>query len=294
MLSISIIIPCLNEEKNIGKCIDSIKNQKYSGELEVIAVDNDSVDDTAKIIKEKGVILAYAENSGPAATKNAGVKLAKGDIIVFIDADCIAHSEWLTNMIMPFSDSSVGCVAGEIFSFEPKTEIEKFLIQKKHLSQSVNISHPFLPYAATANAAYRKEVFEHIGLFDESLLIGEDADMSWRMQLDTNYKLRYLYQAAVYHPHETRIKTLFKQKQRHAYGAVALYKKYRRFWPEQHKSLKKIYWEYSSIIKRLLKFYKEYFNKNTSLNESHFQTILEAGWKFGLLKGSMRYRVWYV
>ena len=293
---VSIIIPCLNEAENIEKCIDSIKGQHYDGEYEIIAVDNGSKDNTLRIIKDKGVILERAKKKGPSAAKNKGIERAKGNIVVFLDADCIAHPDWLNNMIGPFrNNSNIGCVAGEITAYEPQTKIEQFLSKRRHLSQSVNVNHSFLPYAATANSAYRKEVFEVIGLFDENLLIGEDADMSWRMQLQTDYKLNYIPEAVVYHPHETSLKALFKQKKRHAYGAVALYKKYKQFWPEQNRSLKKIYWEYHSITKRLLKFSKDYLlGSCKNHNEPHFQTILEAGWKLGLITGSLRYRVWYV
>ena len=291
----SIIIPCLNEIENIEKCINALKGQSYNGAFEIIAVDNGSTDNTIRIIKGKGVILEHAKKRGPAAAKNKGIEKAKGNIIVFIDADCVAHPAWLDNIMKPFKDMSIGCVAGEIIPYKPRTRIEQFLCEKKHLSQSINVNHNFLPYAATANAAYRKEVFDKVGFFDESLFTGEDADMSWRMRLQTNYKLSYSPEAIVYHPHETGLKALFKQKQRHAYGAVALYKKYRRFWPEQSSSLKKTYWEYRSITMRALLFVKDYFLKGTkNLNESHFQTILEAGLKLGLIRGSLRHRVWYI
>lgn len=293
--AISIVIPCFNEAENIGKCIDSVKMQQYNSQFEIIAVDNGSTDDTVKIIKDKGIILEHAERKGPAPAKNEGIKKAKGDIIVFIDADCIAHPVWLKNIVEPFRNSEIGCVAGEIVACEPKTRIEHFLIKKKHLSQSVNINHTFLSYAATANAAYRKEIFEKVGLFDEALFTGEDADMSWRMQLETNYKVRYSPEALVYHPHETSLKALYKQKKRHAYGGVALYKKYKNLWPEQHKSVRKIYWEYYSIVRRLARFAINYlFNKSQVLDEPHFQIILEAGSKLGLITGSLRYRVWYI
>ena len=55
------------------------------------------------------------------------------------------------------------------------------LIKKGHLSQKQHIEHPFLPFAATANAAYRKEVFDKVCLFDEKLLVGEDADLYRKM-----------------------------------------------------------------------------------------------------------------
>ncbi len=294
-LFVSIVIPCLNEEKYIESCIDSIKKQLYGGKYEIIAVDNGSVDNTVKIIREKGVILELAQKRGPAAAKNAGLEKARGDVIVFIDADCVADPEWLGELLGPLQSGDTGCVAGEIIPQEPKTDIELFLTKKNHLSQFVNVGHSFLPFAATANAAYRKEVFQKVGLFDETLLTGEDADMTWRMQLATGYKLRYAPKAIAFHPQETTLKGLFKQKERHACGAVALYKKYKNHWRMSPKSPKILYWEYYSLIRRLLKYFKEYLTGCTRQpDESLVQTILEAGWKLGLIRGSLKYRVWYI
>lgn len=297
---VSIVIPCFNEEKYIGQCIDSIRNQHYDSGFEVIAVDNSSTDDTVRIIIDKGAILENAKKRGPAAAKNKGIEKAKGDIIVFIDADCVAHPDWLKRIVEPFQNLTTGCVAGEIIPNDPKTMIEKFLCSKKHLFQSVNISHPFLPFAATANAAYKREIFEKNGFFDENLFIGEDADMSWRMQLFTNYKLTYIPDATVFHPHESRPKELFRQKRRHAYGSVMLYKKYKRYRKGELKSLKQTYWEYRSLIHRGLKLFFYKFRKNLGLKDigfapvNEYQLILEIAWKVGLIQGSLRHRVWYV
>lgn len=290
---VSIVIPCLNEEKNIGQCIDSIKQQNWE-QYEIIAIDNGSIDDTIRIIKEHGIILGKAKRKGPAAAKNKGIEKAKGDIIIFIDADCVAHPAWLVNMIKLFEDHSIGCVAGEIVGFEPRTELERFLIKKGHLSQFKNVNHSFLPYAATANVAYRRDVFDRAGLFDEDLFTGEDADMSWRMQLKADYKLTYSPQAIVYHLREVTLKGLFRQKLRHADGAVALYKKYKNLWSKQNIPLKMKYWEYRSILKRLMRIGMKCLLTKNYLNDVDYNTILEAGWKAGLIKGSIRYRVWYV
>jgi len=297
-IKISIVIPAFNEGENIRECVRSLKAQDFpKDDFEIIAVDNNSTDDTLELIKTLDIPYTVEYTKGPAAAKNAGIKMATGNIIAFVDGDCVADGKWLKEIVTVFKDSNTGCVAGEIMAMEHEnmSHLEQFLIKKGHLSQNQHVKNPFLPFAATANAAYRKEVFEKIGLFDEALHIGEDADMSWRMQLKTNYKLTFSSSAVVSHPYETSLKALFRQKQRHACGGVALYKKYRHVWPQQERSLKTIYWEYHSIAKRLLKFMKDYLSKDMkNLDESHFQTILESGWKFGLIVGSLKHRVWYI
>jgi len=180
------------------------------------------------------------------------------------------------------------------------SHLEQFLIKKGHLSQNQHVKNAFLPFAATANAAYRREVFDKIGLFDEKLFVGEDADLSWRMQLFTDYKLAYAPDAIIYHPYESNSKALFRQKRRHACGSVMLYKKYRRYQREKVKNLKQIYWEYGSLVRRAWKLFSCKLQNNIRRNKKvdmpvdGHQLLLETAWKVGLLQGSIRHRVWYL
>jgi len=287
---ISIIVPAYNEEDNILACVNSLKAQNFpKTDYEILLVDNNSTDNTLDVVKNLGIIHTVEYRKGPAAAKNAGISLARGNIIAFIDGDCIATKNWLKNIVSGFEKSDVGCVAGSITAMEDKnlSPLERFLIKKGHLAQAQHIENSFLPFAATANAAYRKEVFNEIGLFDEKLLIGEDADLSWRMQLFTNYKVKYIPDATVFHPYESRVKKLFRQKRRHAYGSVMLHKKYKKHWSKEAKSLKETYWEYKLILYKLQKT-----PDPCPVNE--YQLILETAQKVGLIHGSLRHRVWYV
>ena len=295
---ISVVIPAYNESDNIQTCIDSLKAQSLPQKnYEIIVVDNNSTDNTLELIKKLGVIYTVEYKKGPAPAKNAGITLSKGNIIAFIDGDCIATKDWLKNVVSGFEKSDIGCVAGGITARDDNnlSSLERFLIKKGHLSQAQHIENSFLPFAATANAAYRKEVFDKVGLFDAKLLIGEDADLSWRMQLFTNYKLRYVPDASVFHPYESKPKELFRQKRRHAYGSVMLYKKYRKYRQEEVKALKQTYWEYMSIVRRWLNLFLYKLHKNPGdcpINE--YQLILETAQKVGLIQGSLRHGVWYV
>lgn len=302
---VSIVIPAYNESDNILACINSLKSQNFPNDnYEIIVVDNNSTDNTREILKSLDVAHTIEYRKGPAAAKNAGIKLAKGEIIVFIDGDCVASNEWLDNMVAGFKDSKVGCVAGEIRIRTVKNQtlsaLERYLIKKGHLSQKSNVKHHFLPFAATANVAYRREVIEEIGLFDNNLIIGEDVDLSWRMQLFTEFKLKYVPKAIVFHPCQSSPRSLFRQKRQHAYGAVALYKKYRKYRLRESNNLRQTYWEYRSIISRCVKllFYKlqkNFMKKNTvqaPVNE--YQLLLEIASKVGQIHGSLTYRIWFV
>lgn len=92
---ISVIVPAFNEERFISRCIHSLLKQKFAPNYEIIVVDNNSTDKTVeiasrfdiKIIKEKRQSVGYA--------KNAGAGVALGDILVFVDADCITPEDYI-------------------------------------------------------------------------------------------------------------------------------------------------------------------------------------------------------
>ncbi|MDI6642623.1 MAG: glycosyltransferase, partial [Candidatus Hodarchaeaceae archaeon] len=84
---ISVIIPTLNEGKYLDRTLLAIKGQRYGGEVEIIVSDSSSEDDTQEIARRYGAKVIASERRGPAAGRNRGAQAAKGDILVFIDAD---------------------------------------------------------------------------------------------------------------------------------------------------------------------------------------------------------------
>lgn len=227
---VSIIIPVLNGEKSAGVCVESILELDYNN-FELIIVDNGSKDRTVEIIKSyqqkhNNIKLYFEKIKSSYASRNLGIKNAKGDIIAFTDIDCKVDKKWLTKLIESFVNDSVGGVAGEILSEDAKNLIERYTTKAGVLSQSKNMSSDF-PFAATANVAYRKKVFDEIGLFDEKMISGGDVDLSWRMQLNTNYNLVFNKDAIILHKHRSAMKDLFKQSFKYGYGRCALDSKYK-------------------------------------------------------------------
>ena len=106
--SISIITPTYNSAKTLTFCLDSIKNQDYRGDIEIIIADGGSTDSTL-VIAQKYTDKIYPNplKTGEAG-KAAGVKHAKNEIIALIDSDNILPSkDWLSRMIEPFQDREI-------------------------------------------------------------------------------------------------------------------------------------------------------------------------------------------
>ena len=109
---ISIIIPAWNEEECLPKLLDCIKKQSYK-DYEVIVADADSKDKTVAIAKKYGCKIVKS-GSLPGIGRNNGAKIAKGDILVFFDADVLLDNDFLKNSIKEFENKKLDCASVKI------------------------------------------------------------------------------------------------------------------------------------------------------------------------------------
>lgn len=222
---ISIIIPSHNSEKTIQENIESLLDQDYKGKYEIIVVDS-SRDKTLEILSQFPVKLIKQKPKGPAAARNLGVKKSKGNIIVFIDADCVAPKNWLKSLLKPFSSKNVIAVAGTYKTKNKESSIARFVgyeIEQRHekMKKFRNID-----FVATYNCAYRKKIFIKLGGFNEKFTQAEDVDLSFRI-VKKGYKIRYQPSAYVYHYHPDTLIKYLKQKFWRGYWKVYLYSEHK-------------------------------------------------------------------
>ena len=223
-LRYSIIVPVYNNPADLRNCIESLKALDYPAEdYEIIVVDNNSTDDTAAVATELGVTcLSETRFQSSYAARNTGIKAARGTFIAFTDSDCVADRGWLKAIDAVCGDEGAGCFAGEILSVEPTTTVERFSDRIGLLRQKGPPSGwHFKPYAQTANAVYRKSVFDQIGLFDPATNSGGDAAIAWRMLDKTTYTIRFVPEAIVYHHHRTSVPDLYAQFRRYGGGKMS-------------------------------------------------------------------------
>jgi len=102
--SISIVLPVFNEERNIKRCLESIRSQDYpQKKVEIILVDDDSTDNTVKIAKKYKVVLCRNGTHNYDIGKSLGIKRSSNEYILFLDADnFLPHNQWLKRIIKPF------------------------------------------------------------------------------------------------------------------------------------------------------------------------------------------------
>lgn len=192
---LSVVIPAYNAEKCIRNCMDALLNQTYQ-ELEIIAIDDGSTDDTYKILKEYAEndfrVKAYTrENKGVSATRNEGIEYATGDYIFFCDADDFPESdlaERYVNALNEWENTDISFICcGMYFDnlYNKNVKNKKYLLENAYgfvegenylISRAAAATLAWLKlFNFVTNKCYNlKFIKEHYIHFDNDTNIGED------------------------------------------------------------------------------------------------------------------------
>ena len=150
--------------------------------------------------------------------RNAGVRAASGETIVFVDAGCGPREAWLERLVAPIRAGREDVVAGIA---PAPNDVNGIYDDGIHNASK----HEYLPECPTINVAFRRSAFNAVGGFDETFEYGSDIDFSWRL-VDAGYRIRSVSDAAVEHDWGDGRRQL---KRAYAYGKarVRLYSKHR-------------------------------------------------------------------
>jgi len=226
---VSIIIPCRNEEKFIGKCLDSIITQDYpKNKLEVLIVDGMSEDKTREIIRKYiqkysfVKILNNPKRITPIAM-NIGIKSARGDCIILVNAHSILDKRFLKYSTEYLKKTGADAVGGRLNTINDSSSIITQAIPlaadsafgaggKRYRTRTKEgWVKDTLPYCI-----YPKEIFQKIGLIDEELIRGQDAEFNYRI-LKHNGKIYYTPKIQSYLHVRPTLKKLWKQHFQYGY-----------------------------------------------------------------------------
>lgn len=167
LLFVTVIVPVYNGENFLHRSLDALFASDYPS-FEVIVVDDGSTDMSAEISRQKGATLMPSERrqSGPAAARNLAAKKAKGEILLFVDADVVVKTDTISKVADRFAqDADISALFGS-YDDEPG--------EKNFLSQYKNLQHHFVHQNSNSEAstfwaglgAVRRDVFLSIGGFD--------------------------------------------------------------------------------------------------------------------------------
>lgn len=170
---VSVVMPAHNEEQYISECLHSLKDQDYPADrFEIIVVDNNSTDRTVEIAKSFGVTVLHKESGPVGAVRNHGVAHAQGEVIAFIDSDCVAPNNWITKGVELLATGHHVAYGGRCTLRKNPFWLEQFWLLEG--------SAPKQPPAELLGCAIfvEKACFEKHGMFDESITSGEDSKLS--------------------------------------------------------------------------------------------------------------------
>nr|NQU94563.1 glycosyltransferase family 2 protein [Bacteroidota bacterium] len=173
--SISVIISAYNGENCIANAIQSVINQILQP-LEIIVVNDGSTDRTTEVLKTFGkqIKYIYKENTGLPAARNTGLKVARGEYITFLDQDDLYLGNTLQKQLEVFNHyKSLGVALG--YSLVSK-------VSGPFHNDGLSTNTKKVPQFLLGCALIKKTVFDTVGFFDESLLMGEDLDMFLRIK----------------------------------------------------------------------------------------------------------------
>ena len=197
-IDVSVIIPIKDEsDQYISQCIDSLKKQDYTGTFEVIVT--------------KGGNRAQA--------RNLGISKSGGEIIAFIDADCVAPEKWLSVLVETFNENNtLGGVGGTNFSPTKGTHLSKAIdiVFSSFIGSlgSASLTEPSKPKYVSAlaciNSAFKRKTLQDIGGFDEEFELCEDTNLSYKVR-DTGHELLFVRNNLVWHYRRDTMKRFAKQ-----------------------------------------------------------------------------------
>ena len=113
MPTLSIVIPAHNEEKRIKSCLESVSKHKTNDVTEVIVIDNASTDETYTLAASvPGIRVERESRKGTSSARECGLRLATGELILFLDADSLLPEGWIERGVTHFENKKTVCVSG--------------------------------------------------------------------------------------------------------------------------------------------------------------------------------------
>jgi len=176
-MRISVIIPAFNEERYLANTLRAL-NAAISwcaAPVQVIVVDNQSSDGTAKIAREAGAEVVSEAAHNVARVRNTGARTAIGKVLVFLDADVLVPPTFITRVVAEMSTPDCCGGAADIFHRPSSRAVRAYLYCWRLIGRVLGMAQGAAQFCS-------RGAFERLGGYDEALFMGEDVDFYWRLR----------------------------------------------------------------------------------------------------------------
>ena len=198
-LRISVVIPHLNQPEMLRRCLASLWNGRRQPD-QVIVVDNGSTQLPEVVVSSfPGTILLQEPTPGPGPARNRGVAFADGEVLAFIDADCVADPLWLVEADAAMKASRHAVLGGDV-RISLANPGQPTLLEAYECVYAYRMDRYIAEqgFTGTGNLVVSREILDHVGPF-AGLSVAEDRDWGHRAT-DLGYRFRYMGAMRVYHP----------------------------------------------------------------------------------------------
>jgi GT2 family glycosyltransferase len=284
--TLTVLIAVRDGADVIAAQLEALAAQEFDGDWEVVVADNGSVDNTVAVVKGfddrlPGLrVVDAAGRPGQAYAINEGARAALGRSILLLDADDLVAPGYVAAMAEALEDSvfvasRLDCEslnAPWLWTSRPPTQVD-----------GVGAPFSFLPSAAGCSLGIRRAIFSEVGGFDDTIMLGTDVDLCWRVQLD-GHPLQFVPDAVVAYRYRDTLRGIFAQARTYGTAGPALYRRYaargmpRRSWRTALRF-------HAGALARLVR---------ARSRSDLAACVFLFGFRYGLIAGSIENRVLYL
>jgi glycosyltransferase involved in cell wall biosynthesis len=216
---ISVVVPVYNGERFLKACIDSLKNQSYDN-YEIIIVDDGSTDGSPELVTPPAQLVSTSGRTGAGAARNLGAKSAKGDFLLFTDADVEAPQNWVAKTAQTIVEKKVKCGGGGYAGPIEDTFIQWFAFEE--LAWRRRNFHGEVETLVSNNLFCERKLFEEFGGFPETYCAASSEDMEFSWKVSRKHKLWWDKDNGVFHNFTPTVSAYLSQQSRFAKDAVPM------------------------------------------------------------------------
>jgi glycosyltransferase involved in cell wall biosynthesis len=285
---VSVVIPVRNEERALPTQLEALAHQSYPGAWEVIVSNNDSTDRTAEVAREwtdRLPDLRVVDASGRKGinhARNVGAAGARGDFIIYCDADDVATPGWLAAMVEAGRSSDL---VGGFLERQTLNDSSAVAWRFSYPTDSLPKSLGFLPYAEGANVGVRADVLRALRGWNEDYDVScDDVEFCWRAQL-AGYRLGFAPRAVMLYRYRPKLRAFARQAYRYGFGETRLYRDFR------DRGLRR------PSVRRRLREWRDLVTRTADLlrsRESRGVWVRSAAYWSGRVRGSVHHRVLFL
>lgn len=222
---VSVVVCAHNAKATIEECLRSLSRLKYPS-YEVIVVDDGSTDGTGLISAHYGARLVRIERGGLSQARNEGIRMAKGNIVAFIDADAYADPDWLYFAVTALEEKNAAAVGGPNICPPGDGFVAHCVDQSPGNPTHVLIDDTHAEHIPGCNMIFRKGALETVGMFDVThRAAGDDVDVCWKL-LARQERIAFSPSAVVWHHRRGTVRGFLRQQRGYGFAEAHLHNRY--------------------------------------------------------------------